>query len=86
MVDGRARLQLLRARQLRALYRRELTALNRDAGIDDATRLERAESLWRQSTDQLDRLRAALDLATLPDDEHALFDPLPRPDYLDPPD
>jgi hypothetical protein len=86
MVDGRTRLQLLRARQIRALYRRELTALNRDSSIDEATRIERAESLWRQSTDQLEQLRAALDLDTLPDDERALFEPLSRPDYLDPPD
>lgn len=84
MANERSRPQLIRARQIRALYRRELTALNRDAGIDDATRVTRAESLWHQATDQLERVRAALDLDALPDDERALFDPLSRPDYLDP--
>jgi len=86
MANGSAQFQLIRARQIRALYRRELTALNRDPGIDDATRITRAESLWRQSTAQLERVRSSLDLAALPEDERALFEPLDRPAYLDPPD
>lgn len=86
MANGSAQLQLIRARQIRALYRRELTTLNRDPGIDDATRLTRAESLWRQSTAQLERVRAALDFAALSEDERALFEPLTRPAYLNPPD
>jgi hypothetical protein len=86
MVEGGARLQLLRARQIRALYRRELTALNRDPGVDDTTRVTRAESLWQQATAQLERVRTGLDIDTLPVDERALFEPLPRPDYLDSPD
>ena len=86
MVDGRSQLQLIRARQFRALYRRELTALNRDSGIDEATRITRAESLWRQATAQLERVRAGLDLDTLPEDDRTLFEPLPRPAYLDPPE
>lgn len=86
MVDDRTRLQLIRVRQIRALYRRELTALNRDSGIDNATRATRAESLWRQSTDQLERVRSAIDLDALADDERAVFEPLQRPAYLDPPD
>jgi hypothetical protein len=86
MAHGGAQRQLIRVKQIRALYRRELTALNRDPGIDDATRLTRAESLWRQATAQLERLRTSLDLDALPEDERALFEPLARPAYLDPPD
>lgn len=86
MVDGRTQLQLIRARQIRALYRRELTALNRDLGIDEAMRVTRAESLWHQATTQLERVRAGLDLDTLPEDDRVLFEPLPRPAYLEPPD
>jgi hypothetical protein len=85
MVDGRTKLQLIRARQIRALYRRELTTPNRDAGIDDPTRRTRAESLWQQATAQLERVRDTLDVAALSEDERALFEPLPRPDYLEPP-
>lgn len=88
MADRGTQFQLIRARQIRALYRREMTTLNRDAGIDDATRMTRAESLWRQSTAQLDRMRASLgpDLNKLPPEERTLFEPLQRPAYLDPPD
>jgi hypothetical protein len=86
MAHGGAQRQLIRVKQIRALYRRELTALNRDSGIDNATRTTRAESLWHQATAQLERVRANLDLDALPEDERALFEPLPRPHYLDPPD
>lgn len=86
MADGGVQLQIIRARQIRALYRRELTALNRDPSIDDATRITRAESLWRQATSQLERVRASLDLDDLPEDERALFELLTRPAYLDPSD
>ena len=86
MANGGSQLPLIRARQVRALYRRELTALNRDPGIDDATRVTRAESLWRQATAQIERMSTSLDLDALPEDERALFAPLTRPAYLDPPD
>lgn len=79
---------LIRLRQIRALYQRELTSLNRDPNIDDATRRQRAEALWQQATDQIARIRlmAEADLTSLADDERALFDPPKRPAYLDLPE
>jgi hypothetical protein len=75
---------IIRARQIKALYQRELTSLNRDRSLDDAIRKRQAEFLWRQTTEQLERLRGAveLDLETLPDEQRALFDPPQRPAYL----
>jgi hypothetical protein len=77
--------QLIRARQIRALYQRELTSLNRDRSLDEADRKRYAESLWRQTTEQLERLHRAaeLDLGTLPDEQRALFEPPKRPAYLE---
>ena len=77
--------QLIRARQIRALYQRELTSLNRDQSLDAAERKQHAESLWRQATENLERLRrtAELDLDTLPEAQRALFEPPKRPTYLE---
>ena len=77
--------QLIRARQIRALYQRELTSLNRERNLDEAARKQRAESLWRQAAEQLERLRhaAQVDLNELPAEQRALFDPPKRPVYLD---
>ena len=77
--------QLIRARQVRALYQRELTSLNRDRSLDEAERSAHAESLWRQATAQLERLRSAAgtNLDTLPTEQRALFDPPKRPAYLE---
>ena len=75
--------QLIRARQIRALYQRELTSLNRDQSLDAAERKQHAESLWRQATENLERLRRTADLDTLPDAQRALFEPPKRPTYLE---
>jgi len=77
--------QLIRARQIRALYQRELTSLNRDRNLDDAERKQRAESLWRQATEKLEHLRrtANLDLDTLTVEQRILFEPPKRPTYLE---
>ena len=75
--------QLIRARQIRALYQRELTSLNRDRSLDDAERKQHAESLWRQATEKLERLRRTADLDTLSDPQRALFEPPKRPTYLE---
>jgi hypothetical protein len=75
---------IIRARQIKALYQRELTSLNRDRSLDDAIRKRQAELLWRQTTERLERLQGAveLDLDALPDEQRALFDPPQRPAYL----
>ncbi len=77
---------LIRARQIKALYQRELTALNRNPLLKDDERKAHAEALWRQACGQLDRLRASpgVNVATLTAEERAVFDPPKRPTYLDP--
>jgi hypothetical protein len=77
--------QIIRARQIRALYQRELTSLNRDRNLDEAARKQRADSLWRQAAEQLERLRRTveIDLDTLPAEQRGLFDPPKRPVYLE---
>jgi len=74
--------QVIRARQIKALYQRELTSLNRDRNLDDATRRQRAESLWLQACTQIERLRVDFDVDGLPDEQRALFEPPKRPAYL----
>ena len=76
---------LIRARQIRALYQRELTALNRNRHLDTETRNEYADRLWRQASEQIERLRGVVerDLTTFDDDERSLFAAPKRPTYLD---
>ena len=74
--------QVIRARQIKALYQRELTSLNRDRNLDDATRRQRAESLWLQACAQIERLRVDFDVDGLTDEQRALFEPPKRPAYL----
>lgn len=75
---------LIRARQIKALYQREMTALNRNQRIDPAQRRVRAERLWQQSNEQINRIRVQLsaDLEGLDDEERALLEPPRRPAYL----
>ncbi len=77
---------LIRARQIKALYQRELTALNRNSHLKDDERKAHAEALWRQASGQIDRLRAmqGVNLEALTAEERAVFDPPKRPTYLDP--
>ena len=77
--------QLIRVRQIKALYQRELTALNRNPHFDRETRNEQAERLWRQACQQIERLRptAELDFDRFTEDQRRLFDPPPRPAFLD---
>ena len=79
---------VLRVRQVKALYQRELTALNRDPNLDDDTRRARAERLWRQANDQIARLRQSVEeeLAELSVERRAEFDPPKRPPYLSGPE
>lgn len=78
---------LIRAKQVKALYQRELTALNRNPHIGDDERKAHAGALWRQAAEQLDRLRAmpGSSLESMTDEERLIFDPPKRPAYLDPP-
>lgn len=75
---------LIRARQIKALYQRELTALNRNPHLDIETRNAHAERLWRQASEQIERVRRSLeaDVASFADDQRSLLDPPRRPDYL----
>ena len=77
---------LIRARQIKALYQRELTALNRNPHLDELQRKAHAERLWCQAYDQISQLRqsAEADLATLPSEQRSILEPPKRPDYLDP--
>jgi hypothetical protein len=77
--------QLIRARQIRALYQRELTSLNRDRNLGETARKQHADSLWRQAAEQLERLRRTveIDIDALPAEQRALFDPPKRPVYLE---
>jgi hypothetical protein len=70
----------LRARQIRALYQRELTALHRDASVapDDLPARERA--LWHEAAERLAELRRAVEQAgPLDDEERAAFEPPREP-------
>ncbi len=75
---------LIRARQIKALYQRELTALNRNRHLSEEARAEQAERLWRQANDQIERIRLSLGsaLGAFSEEEQALFDPPKRPPYL----
>ena len=48
---------VLRARQIRALYQRELTALHRRPGLTEDEMREQEEVLWRQAAEKLAWLR-----------------------------
>ncbi len=76
---------LIRAHQIKALYQRELTALNRDPHLDNTARIDHAERLWRQANEQIERLRRSVehDLDSFTDDQRSLFNPPRRPSYLD---
>lgn len=76
---------LIRARQIKSLYQRELTALSRNRRVDSVSRSLAAERLWRQTNDQIDQIRARLarEMEGLDDEERALLDPPRRPAYLD---
>jgi hypothetical protein len=76
---------LIRARQIKALYQRELTALNRNPYLDQQTRTEHAERLWLQASEQIARLRQTVqpEFERFSDDERSLFDAPKRPSYLD---
>ncbi len=76
---------IIRARQIRALYQRELTALNRNPHVSTETRNELTERLWQQANEQIGRLRGTVerDLTTFTDDERSLFTAPRRPTHLD---
>ncbi len=77
---------LLRARQIKALYQREITALNRNPHLDADSRRDQAERLWQQANQRMSRLResVASDFESFSADDRALFDPPRRPAYLEP--
>ncbi|MGA7669324.1 MAG: hypothetical protein WBW04_02825 [Nitrolancea sp.] len=76
---------ILRARQIKALYQREITALNRNPHLGDEERREHAVRLWRQATDQIARLRdsVAAEFDSFDNADQKIFDPPRRPAYLD---
>lgn len=78
--------ELIRARQIKALYQRELTTLNRNPHLSDEMRQEQAERLWRQANDQIEGLRASLEAARerLNDEQRSMLEPPKRPAYLGP--
>ncbi len=51
---------ILRARQIKALYQREITGLNRNPHLDDDARREHAERLWQQANERISRLREGI--------------------------
>jgi len=79
---------LLRARQVKALYQREITALNRNPHLDDCERRDHASRLWQQASEQIARLResVASELNELDAEDRAVFDPPRKPSYLEPPE
>jgi hypothetical protein len=75
---------VIRARQIKALYQREITALHRDPAYDVAARRTHAAHLWRQTTEQLAALQARAEgiAGSLTDDQQALFAAPTRPAEL----
>lgn len=68
----------LRARQIRALYQRELTALHRDPSLSAADMAAHEAALWRQTAEQLASLRREAEQdGALSDEARALFAPPP---------
>lgn len=79
---------LIRIKQVKALYQRELTALNRNPSLDAEARHVQAERLWRQANEQIATLRHAVakSLETMSDEQRSVFEPPKRPPYLDDPE
>ena len=76
---------ILRARQVKALYQRELTAVHRDANLSDDEKAMQARLLWEQVTTQLDGLRREVEAATaeLSPEQRADLAPPERPPEID---
>lgn len=47
----------IRARQIRALYQRELTALHRNESLSEETMRAQVQRLWHQTVEELQRLQ-----------------------------
>jgi hypothetical protein len=70
---------LLRARQIKALYQRELTALHRRPGLAAAVMREEETRLWCQAAAQLARLEREAEAAGLLGDEDRALLAAPAP-------
>ena len=78
---------ILRARQVKALYQRELTALHRNTGLSDDEKAVQARLLWEQVSTQLDGLRRQVEVAAaeLPPEQRAALAPPERPPEINQP-
>ncbi|HET7038107.1 MAG TPA: hypothetical protein VFI42_20705 [Thermomicrobiaceae bacterium] len=71
----------LRARQIRALYQRELTALHRDPSLSARDMTTHEAALWRQTAERLASLRQEAEHAgALSEEARAVFAPPPQPE------